>query len=115
MRTLLRLTQRILDDSHVPHAGKGVGSFFALLAWWSLLLAILSGIVLTFHYRPWGDVFRAVSRLTGFIPFGNFLRTFHYLSGQGFLLFTLVHVLDCFRKVKYRSVPSVEWIGLTGL
>ncbi|KPK14370.1 MAG: hypothetical protein AMK69_28755 [Nitrospira bacterium SG8_3] len=86
------------------------GSFsFALLAWWSFLIALVTGALLAFHYRPWGDVFRGVSHLTGVIPYGSFLRTLHYLSGQCFLVFTLAHTLEFFVKARYEDAPPKAW------
>ena len=86
------------------------GSFsFALLAWWSFLIALVTGAFLAFHYRPWGDVFRGVSHLTGVIPYGSFLRTLHYLSGQCFLVFTLAHALEFLYKGRYENAPPKAW------
>jgi ubiquinol-cytochrome c reductase cytochrome b subunit len=85
---------------------------FALLAWWSLLLSLATGLFLAYHYRPWGDVFREVSRLTGLIPHGGYIRNLHYLSGQCFLIFTLGHTLDCFLKGLYRKADPWEWAKL---
>ena len=109
---MLRRAGSILVKATLPLREKGAGLPFALLAWWSLLLALCSGILLGFHYRPWGDVFREVSRITGLLPYGGWLRSLHYLSGQSFLIFTLAHTLDCFLKGLYRKAPPGEWLKL---
>ncbi len=93
-------------------AGGPKGPPWAMLAWWSFLLALFSGAILAFHYRPWGDVFASVSYLTGMISYGHYLRALHYLSGQCFLIFTLIHVLECFWKERYRTIPSWDWVKL---
>lgn len=102
------------DLIHFRPFGKGgaKGLPWAMLAWWSFVLALLTGAVLAFHYRPWGDVFRSVSHLTGMIPYGRYLRVLHYLSGQAFLVFTLIHVLECFWKERYRTIPAWDWVKL---
>ena len=109
---MLRRTRFILNNLRSTPRLKRAGSYFALLAWWSFLLALITGAILSFHYRPWGDVFRDVSQLTGLLPYGSFLRTLHYLSGQCFLIFTLAHMVDCFFKSGYREIPSVYWARL---
>lgn len=86
-----------------------------MLAWWSFIFALVSGIVLAFHYRPWGDVFTGVSRIEGLIPYGSFLRRLHYLSGQCFLLFTLAHTLEHFIKRAYDKVKPGEWVRLAAM
>ena len=93
-------------------AGKRPGSTLAMLSWWSFLIALITGAVLAFHFRPWGDVFKEVSRLTGHLPYGSFLRTLHYLSGQSFLIFTLAHGLDAFWKTGRSAFDIRKWVGL---
>jgi ubiquinol-cytochrome c reductase cytochrome b subunit len=46
------------------------------------------------------------------ISYGRYLRALHYLSGQCFLIFTLIHVLECFWKERYRTIPSWDWLKL---
>jgi len=75
-------------------------------------MSICSGVVLAFHYRPWGDVFLSVSRINGLLSYGHYLRSLHYLSGQCFLIFTLIHLLVCIWKGRYRTIPSVDWVKL---
>jgi ubiquinol-cytochrome c reductase cytochrome b subunit len=94
---------------------KKSGFSFALVAWWSFHIARLTGAILSFHYRPWGDVFTSVSRLTGLLPYGAYLRTLHYLSGQCFLIFTLAHVLECFWNDRFSATPSRAWPRLVFL
>ena len=110
---MLRYPHLILKGYFSDAKAKGGSFSFALLAWWSFLIALLTGVFLAFHYRPWGDVFRVVSHLTGVLPYGSFLRTLHYLSGQFFLIFILAHALEFFWKGGYRVAPPRVWVKLT--
>jgi len=112
---VLRRSRDILKNFWAVFQWKRSGFSFALIAWWSFHIAILSGVILSFHYRPWGDVFTSVSRLTGLLPYGSYLRALHYLSGQCFLIFTLAHALECFWNDRYRITPSKAWPRLVFL
>ncbi len=99
--------------------GKGVhpGSnrWLALMAWWSFLIALFSGVILAFVYRPWGDVYATVSQLTGWRPFGGFFRNTHYLSGQLFLLFTIAHTAEHVWRRSFQQIRAMDWTRLVCL
>ena len=97
-------------ETHSPNHRSGRP--LAALAWWAFLLALVSGIILSFNYRPWGDVFKSVSMISGWMPYGLFLRRLHYLSGQFFLLLTFIHTLDHFFKRTFLRMPPFEWTKL---
>jgi ubiquinol-cytochrome c reductase cytochrome b subunit len=78
----------------------------------SLLLCIGSGIILSFQYRPLGNVFRNVEEITTLVPFGRFFRQLHYGSGQLFVLLMLLHTLEHFLKRRYRSFSGLQWTWL---
>ncbi len=84
----------------------------AELAWWAFLFALITGVILSFNYRPWGDVFKSVSKLTGWLPYGAFFRRLHYLSGQAFLILTFAHTLEHFLRETYRHIKPQEWTKL---
>lgn len=88
------------------------GRPLASLAWWSFIIALVSGAVLSFNYRPLGDVFVVVSKLTHLYPFGALFRKLHYLSGQFFLLFTMAHTLEHFLKGTYLRMAPAKWTRL---
>ena len=88
------------------------GPLLAVLTWWAFYCALITGIVLAFHYRPWGDVFKTVSLLFDQLPYGTFIRKLHYLSGQCFLLLVLAHTLDHFIKRTYHRILTFPWIKL---
>ncbi|MBW2538163.1 MAG: DUF4405 domain-containing protein, partial [Deltaproteobacteria bacterium] len=87
----------------------------AELAWWAFLFALVTGVILSFNYRPWGDVFTNVSKITGQIPYGGFIRKLHYFSGQAFLLFTIGHTFEHFFRQTYKHIKSLEWSKLVFL
>ncbi len=82
------------------------------MTWWAFYCALISGIVLAFHYRPWGDVFKTVSHLTDGRLYGAFIRKLHYYSGQCFLLLILAHTLDHWFRTTYRRLRTMQWIKL---
>ncbi len=83
------------------------------LALASLLLCVLSGLVLAFHYRPFGNVFESIEEITTVIPYGFFFRRLHYASGQAFTVLTMLHVLDYFFKKRYQGYSVGKWFLLT--
>ena len=100
-----------LSGGPVP-TGDRSGRPLAVLSWWAFVIALLSGVVLSFHFRPWGDVYAALSELTHRFPHGTFFRRLHYLSGQCFLLFALAHTVEHFLRRTYLRVKPVEWARL---
>ncbi len=74
-----------------------------------LILCLLSGIVLTFYYRPMGNVFQNVEEITSLVPFGWFFRQFHYGAGQVFVILMLAHTLQYFLKRRYAQYLPREW------
>ncbi|MFO7984660.1 MAG: cytochrome b N-terminal domain-containing protein [Desulfatiglandaceae bacterium] len=78
----------------------------------TLMVCLFSGIVLSFYYRPAGDVFRNVEEITTHVPFGWFFRQLHYAAGQLFVILMLLHTLDHFLKRRYAAYPLRVWIHL---
>lgn len=78
----------------------------------SLVLCVASGIILSFQYRPLGNVFRNVEEITTMIPFGRFFRQLHYGSGQLFVILMLLHTLEHFLKKRYESFSRLQWTWL---
>lgn len=76
------------------------------------MICLASGIVLTFQYRPMGNVFQNVEEITTTIPYGWFFRQLHYGSGQAFVVLMLIHALDHFVQKRYRRFPPGQWILL---
>ena len=76
------------------------------------LICILSGIFLTIHYQPFGNVFRCVEEITTVIPYGFFFRRLHYISGELFVILALIHIGDHFLRRTYKRYPLGEWLSL---
>ena len=74
-----------------------------------MILCLVSGVVLTFYYRPAGNVFQNVEEITTLVPYGWFFRQFHYASGQLFVILMSIHTVDHFLKKRYRTYSSGEW------
>jgi ubiquinol-cytochrome c reductase cytochrome b subunit len=100
------------DSREIGSQNRRSGQPLAELAWWSFLFALITGVILSFHYRPWGDVFKSVSRITGWLPYGAFFRKLHYFSGQCFLLFTIAHTIEHFFKKTFLRIKPWEWTKL---
>jgi ubiquinol-cytochrome c reductase cytochrome b subunit len=78
----------------------------------SLLLCLVSGLILTFYYRPFGNVFQNVEEITTLVPYGGFFRQLHYGSGQVFVILMLIHTMDHFLKRRYWTYSRSEWTFL---
>lgn len=78
----------------------------------SLFICLLSGIILSFYYRPFGNVFQNVEEITSLVPYGWFFRQIHYITGQAFVFLMLFHTADHFLRRRYRVYSAVEWTSL---
>ncbi|MDM8548575.1 cytochrome b N-terminal domain-containing protein [Desulfobacterales bacterium HSG2] len=105
--------QQTTDNNHGQRTtDNGPRTNYGQLALWAFHVALLTGVILSFHYRPWGDVFKSVSKISGWLPYGDFLRKLHYLAGQCFLILSFAHVLEHFLKETYRRIRPKEWSRL---
>ena len=78
----------------------------------ALILCVFSGIILTFYYRPMGNVFQNVEEITTLVPYGWFFRQFHYISGQVFVILMLFHTVDHFLRRRYFTYAARQWFLL---
>ncbi|MBT4088047.1 MAG: DUF4405 domain-containing protein [Deltaproteobacteria bacterium] len=86
-------------------------STFGNLAFAAFLIAVISGIPLSIVY----NVDRATDSLQLLLltlPRGAFFRSVHYWSGQLFLLFTLIHVIEHLSKNSERDLKAGLWTRL---
>jgi len=86
-----------------------ISTYLPRLGLSALILCLVSGIILTFYYRPMGNVFKNVEEITTLVPYGWFLRQFHYISGQVFVILMLIHTVDHFLKKRYRTYSTWQW------
>lgn len=87
----------------------GISSSLPRLGLASLILCLISGVILTFQYRPIGNVFQNVEEITTVIPYGGFFRQLHYAAGQVFVIMMLLHTLDHFLKKRYKNYTVSQW------
>jgi ubiquinol-cytochrome c reductase cytochrome b subunit len=78
----------------------------------SFVVCIFSGIFLTIHYKPFGNVFRCVEEITTVIPYGFFFRRLHYITGELLLILILIHIGNYFFKRTYKRYRFKEWLKL---
>ena len=74
-----------------------------------LIFCLVSGVILSFYYRPVGDVFQNVEEITTLAPYGWFFRQFHYISGQLFVILMFIHTMDHLLKRRYRMFTPGGW------
>ena len=86
-----------------------ISSYLPRLGLSALFLCLFSGIVLTFYYRPMGNVFRNVEEITTLVPYGWFFRQLHFAAGQFFVILMLIHTMDHFQRKRYRFYPPGQW------
>ncbi len=99
---------RIINKSG-DRISAGISSVLPRLGLAALFLCLLSGIVLTFYYRPTGNVFQNVEEITTLVPYGWFFRQLHFASGQLFVILMLIHAMDHFHRKQYRLYPVGRW------
>ena len=77
-------------------------------------LLILTGILLAFYYLPIQDrAYPSITRITYLVPYGGFLRTLHYWSGQLMVLALILHMIRVFYYRAYRPPRQLNWwVGL---
>lgn len=64
------------------------------LAFTTLLLLALSGLLLLFHYRPAaGEAYTSIIFLEESVFGGRYLRSLHRLASHGFLILMFLHIL----------------------
>ncbi|MCF8130931.1 MAG: cytochrome b N-terminal domain-containing protein [Deltaproteobacteria bacterium] len=87
----------------------GISAYLPRLGLSALFMCLFSGIVLTFYYRPMGNVFQNVEEITTLVPYGWFFRQLHFASGQLFVILMLIHAVDHFHRKRYRLYPGGQW------
>ncbi|MCP4754983.1 MAG: DUF4405 domain-containing protein [Proteobacteria bacterium] len=84
---------------------------FGNLAYASFLVAVISGIPLAIPYRV-ERAFDSLQILMLTNPGGVFFRSIHYWSGQLFIAFTLVHVIEHLLNRNERDLKKGLWLRL---
>jgi ubiquinol-cytochrome c reductase cytochrome b subunit len=86
-----------------------ISTYLPRLGLSALFLCLFSGVVLTFYYRPAGNVFQNVEEITTLVPYGWFFRQLHFSAGQLFVILMLIHAIDHFQRRRYRLYPMGQW------
>lgn len=86
-------------------------STFGNLAFAAFLIAVISGIPLAIPYSV-DNAADSLQLLLLTNPAGVFFRSLHYWSGQLFLLFTLIHIIEHLSKSSERDLKQGLWTRL---
>lgn len=77
----------------------------------SFLLALISGIILSFHYY-YTQPLVSTLKIESFVPFGKYWRELHYLSSQIALIGLFLHLIDSVYKKFYLLKGKKGWFFL---
>ena len=84
---------------------------FGGLAFTALLVLIVSGALLLFHYLPTSDgAFRSILHLESRVPAGGYIRNLHRLSANTFLVLLFLHTLRVIFTGAYRKPRELNWV-----
>ena len=78
----------------------------------NILICSLSGVFLAIPYDI-ANPYESISRILLFNPPASLMRNLHYWSAQLFLIFTLLHIWDHFKKQGEKKVKRPVWFRLT--
>ncbi len=84
---------------------------FGNLAYASFLIAVISGIPLAIPYQV-SRAFDSLQLLQLTNPGAVFYRSIHYWSGQLFILFTLLHIIEHLLKKNEKKIKPGLWLRL---
>lgn len=90
------------------------GFIYLPIAWLtsaSFILALISGIILSFHYF-YNQPLISVLKIESFVPFGKYWRELHYLSAQVSLIGLFFHLIDSVYKNFYFLKGKKAWFFL---
>ncbi|HEY9642929.1 MAG TPA: cytochrome b N-terminal domain-containing protein [Coleofasciculaceae cyanobacterium] len=87
-------------------------TLLAVAAFSLVLLAGLTGILLSFYYEPTaGGAFESLRRITEVIPSGGLIRSLHDLSGNGLIVVALLQIVVLFLGRQFRPSWLAAWIS----
>lgn len=86
------------------------------LAFTALLVLILSGALLLFHYQPaTTGAFKSILYIENSVPFGWYIRNLHRLASNFFLVLIFLHTLRVLLTGAYRKPRELNWVIGFGL
>lgn len=81
------------------------------LAFSALLILILTGILLLFHYQPATDrAFASILHIENAVPGGWYIRNLHRLSSNAFLILLFLHTLRVVLTGAFRKPRELNWV-----
>ncbi|MGE0190496.1 MAG: cytochrome bc complex cytochrome b subunit [Planctomycetota bacterium] len=76
-----------------------------------LLVQVVTGILLTFHYRADGaQAYASVERITRDVPYGWWIRSIHHWAAHLMVLTVLLHMVRVFFTGAYRRPRELTWM-----
>ncbi len=72
------------------------------------VISVCSGIPLLFLYHP-TDAYNSVQKITYTVPYGAFVREFHYFSSEALLVVLFFHLIEQM-VLKDVKIPKSSWI-----
>ncbi len=86
------------------------------LAFTAMLVLIVSGILLMFHYQPATDrAFLSILYIENEVPGGWYIRNLHRLAANFFLILIFLHTLRVLLTGAYRKPRELNWLIGFGL
>ncbi len=84
----------------------------AVAAFSLVILAGVTGILLSFYYEPTaGGAFSSLRRITELIPNGVLIRSLHDLAGNGLIVVALLQIVVMFLGRQFRPSWLAAWIS----
>lgn len=81
------------------------------IAFTALLILIVSGILLLFHYQPSTEgAYQSILYLENTVPGGYYLRNLHRLTSNVFLVLLFLHTLRVLLTGAYRRPRELNWL-----
>lgn len=76
-----------------------------------LIVQVITGILLTFHYRAdSAQAFASVERITNDVSFGWFIRSLHHWAAHLMILSVFLHMVRVFMTGAYRKPREFSWV-----
>jgi quinol-cytochrome oxidoreductase complex cytochrome b subunit len=104
-----KLLTRVLSDP-VPKSFGWLYTFGGVILY-LLIIQIITGIFLTFHYVPdWNDAYNSIQFIQNTILLGGLLRGIHYWNAYMILFVIGIHMGRTFFSGAYKKPREITWI-----
>jgi len=106
------MTKQHMKTLEYKFALQRSATILAVTAFSLVLLAGVTGILLSFYYEPIaGGAFTSLRRITEFIPNGVLIRSLHDLAGNGLIGVALLQIVVMFLGRQFRPSWIAAWIS----